>query len=89
MNDSDHTFSLPESSIAPYLTSLQKRVKSEGIRIGSYPMLQKGVYVSLIGLDKKRIRELGEEVAKETQGRVLSDQEIKDRMESKAPQPGE
>jgi hypothetical protein len=32
--------SLPESSIAPYLTELQKRVKEEGIRVGSYPLLQ-------------------------------------------------
>lgn len=34
-------YRLPESSIAPYLTSLQNRVKTEGIRIGSYPVLQK------------------------------------------------
>ena len=32
---------LPESSIAPYLTTLQKRVQPEGIRIGSYPVIQK------------------------------------------------
>lgn len=32
---------LPESSIAPYLTALQKRVQPEGIRIGSYPVIQK------------------------------------------------
>ena len=53
---------MPESNIAPYLTSLQKRVNSEGIRIGSYPLFLKGVYVSLIGRDEKRVRELGEEV---------------------------
>jgi hypothetical protein len=40
---------IPESSIAPYLTALQSRVKEEGIRIGSYPMLHRGVYVSIIG----------------------------------------
>lgn len=54
--------SLPESNIAPYLTALQKRVNSEGVRVGSYPLFLKGVYVSLIGRDEKRVRELGEEV---------------------------
>ncbi|KAF9238130.1 MoaB/Mog domain-containing protein [Melanogaster broomeanus] len=63
---------LPESSIAPYLTTLQKRVNSEGIRIGSYPLLQRGVYVSLIGADRERVRELAEEVEKELQGRIVT-----------------
>ncbi|KAK2463317.1 hypothetical protein APHAL10511_004628 [Amanita phalloides] len=39
----------PESMIAPYLTSLQSRLKARGIQIGSYPVLGKGVFVSLIG----------------------------------------
>jgi molybdopterin-biosynthesis enzyme MoeA-like protein len=30
---------MPESSIAPFLTRLSERVRKEGIRIGSYPML--------------------------------------------------
>ena len=64
-------FSLPESNIAPYLTSLHKRLQSEGIRVGSYPLLQKGVTVSLIGRDEKRVREIGEEVAREVQGEVV------------------
>jgi len=42
---------LPESSIAPYLTQLQARVGAEGIPIGSYLVLRRGVYVSLIGVD--------------------------------------
>ena len=37
--------------IAPYLTSLQSRLKSRGVQIGSYPLLGKGVFVSLIGRD--------------------------------------
>ncbi|KAG8959893.1 hypothetical protein FRC03_007337 [Tulasnella sp. 419] len=62
---------LPESAIAPFLTSLQKRVTDEGIRIGSYPTLRKGVTISLIGRDKQRVLEIGEEVVKEVQGTVI------------------
>jgi len=71
-----HT-SLPESSIAPYLTSLHKRLKSDGIRVGSYPKLRQGVTVSLIGDDETKIREIGEEVARELQGKVVDDSEPK------------
>lgn len=53
---------MPESNIAPYLTTLQKRVYGEGIRVGSYPLLQQGVTVSLIGRNEERLRELGQEV---------------------------
>jgi hypothetical protein len=69
---------LPESSIAPYLTSLQKRVKEEGIRVGSYPVLMKGVCVSLIGRDETRIRELGMEVEENIQGKAVTEQEIRE-----------
>ncbi len=83
---------MPESSIAPYLTKLHERVRKEGIRVGSYPMLFKwvaacgayfrlrltlptllirGVHVSLIGLDEAKIREIGKEVAKELNGKVV------------------
>ena len=41
----------PESMIAPYLTSLQSRLQPRGVQIGSYPLLGKGVFVSLIGRD--------------------------------------
>ncbi|TFY74180.1 hypothetical protein EWM64_g9833 [Hericium alpestre] len=75
---------LPESSIAPYLTSLHNRVKGEGIRIGSYPLLTRGVYVSLIGLDEKRINELSEEVKEELQGRIVTEEEVR---EAKAEKP--
>ena len=76
---------LPESSIAPYLTSLQERVKSEGVRVGSYPLLMKGVYVSLIGLDEKRVRDLSEEVGKEIQGRLVSEEEVREWKADKSP----
>ncbi|KAH9043604.1 putative molybdopterin binding domain-containing protein [Lactarius hengduanensis] len=70
--------SLPESSIAPYLTSLQKRVKEEGVSVGSYPLIRKGVYVSLIGQNEDRIRELGKEVEVNIQGKVVTEQEIRE-----------
>jgi hypothetical protein len=47
----DSIFRRPESLIAPYLTSLQLRLKPHGIQIGSYPILGQGVFVSLIGRD--------------------------------------
>jgi hypothetical protein len=72
-----HTmYSLPESSIAPYLAELQERVKVEGVRVGSYPFFMKGVFVSLIGQNEERVRELGKEVEGQTQGRVLTEQEV-------------
>jgi len=61
----------PESSIAPYLTSLHKRLGPEGIRVGSYPSFERGVTVSLIGRDEERVREIGQEVVKELQGEVI------------------
>ncbi|KAH9990244.1 Molybdopterin binding protein [Russula compacta] len=69
---------LPESSIAPYLTELQNRVKEEGVRVGSYPQFMKGVFVSLIGRNEGRIRELGKEVEERIQGRVVTEQEIRE-----------
>ncbi|WVR08177.1 hypothetical protein IAU60_005223 [Kwoniella sp. DSM 27419] len=65
--------SKPESAIAPFLTELQARVKKEGIRIGSYPYLYSGVHVSLIGHDVDRVKELGQEVVKELEGKVVSE----------------
>ena len=71
-------YSLQESQIAPYLTELQERVKEEGVRVGSYPLPMKGVFVSLIGLDEERVRELGNEVAGRTQGKVVTEQEVRE-----------
>ncbi|KAJ3909632.1 MoaB/Mog domain-containing protein [Lentinula edodes] len=44
----------PESMIAPYLTALHARMKKQkaDIQVGSYPVLGKGVFVSLIGRDR-------------------------------------
>ncbi|KAI0357678.1 Molybdopterin binding protein [Trametes cingulata] len=69
--------SLPESSIAPFLTALQARTKDAGVRVGSYPLLAKGVYVSLIGRDADAVRALAEEVAREVQGRLVSEEEAR------------
>ncbi|KAG8876405.1 hypothetical protein FRB97_004208 [Tulasnella sp. 331] len=62
---------MPESSIAPYLTSLQSRVRAEGVRVGSYPQVQSGVTVSLIGKHKGRVLELGQEVMEKLEGKVV------------------
>ncbi|KAL8284109.1 hypothetical protein RQP46_004858 [Phenoliferia psychrophenolica] len=62
---------LPESSIAPFLTKLQLKVKAEQIRVGSYPKLNAGVDVSLIGKDMDRLKELSEEVIQELKGTLL------------------
>ena len=74
---------MPESSIAPYLTSLHNRVKNDGVRVGSYPLLMKGVYVSLIGRPEARVRELAAEVEKEIQGRLVSEEEVKEAKQLK------
>lgn len=74
--------SLAESSIAPYLTTLQKRVTPEGIRIGSYPLIHRGVYVSLIGANRDRIRQLAEEVENEVQGRIVTEEEAEAKRRS-------
>jgi hypothetical protein len=36
-----------------------------------------GVYVSLIGINRTRVDEIAEEVVKETQGRLVSDEEAR------------
>ena len=73
--DTDNVSSLPESSIAPYLTALQARVKNAGVRVGSYPLLQRGVYVALIGRDEGAVRALCDEVARALEGRVVSEED--------------
>jgi hypothetical protein len=69
--------------IAPYLTSLQARLKPHGIQVGSYPVLSKGAFVSLIGRDlnnngteKIWLADVAREVEKEVGGRVVSEEEI-------------
>ncbi|KAI0696526.1 Molybdopterin binding protein [Cytidiella melzeri] len=70
--------SQPESSIAPFLTELQARTKGDGIRVGSYPLLSHGVYVSLIGQDREAVRAIAEETAKVLEGRLVSDDEARE-----------
>jgi molybdopterin-biosynthesis enzyme MoeA-like protein len=65
--------SQPESSIAPYLDSLQKRLRSEDIQVGSYPRWGGGVSVSLVGRDHLRVREIVEEVERELQGSISAE----------------
>ncbi|KAJ3761426.1 Molybdopterin binding protein, partial [Lentinula raphanica] len=78
----------PESMIAPYLTGLHARLKKQkaDIQVGSYPVLGKGVFVSLIGRDRNMAREpparvwlaqIASEVEKEIDGRIVSDEEVK------------
>ncbi|KAF8897087.1 MoaB/Mog domain-containing protein [Gymnopilus junonius] len=78
----------PESMIAPYLTSLQKRLKPHAIQVGSYPILFKGVFVSLIGRDLQNksedpssegriwLAEVAQEVEREIGGRIVSEEEV-------------
>lgn len=73
----------PESMIAPYLTSLQERLRPNGIQVGSYPVLYKGVFVSLIGRDPDssqgstlRLAEVAHEVEREVGGRICSEEEV-------------
>ncbi|KXN89749.1 hypothetical protein AN958_05289, partial [Leucoagaricus sp. SymC.cos] len=84
-----------ESLIAPYLTSLQVRLKPHGIQVGSYPILGQGVFVSLIGRDlptpssdnngKAQARiwlaEVAKEVETEVGGKVVSEEEVALRKE--------
>jgi hypothetical protein len=74
---------LPESSIAPYLTELQARTKADGIRVGSYPLLSHGVYVSLIGQDREAVKALAGETAKALEGRLVSDEEAREMAKQK------
>jgi hypothetical protein len=74
---------LPESSIAPYLTELQARTKADGIRVGSYPLLSHGVYVSLIGQDREAVKALAAETAKALEGRLVSDEEAREMAKQK------
>lgn len=38
----------------------------------------KGVYISLIGMDRKRVNELCEEVEREVQGKLVSEEEVRE-----------
>ncbi|KAG7451675.1 Molybdopterin binding protein [Guyanagaster necrorhizus] len=81
----------PESMIAPYLTALQARLKSHGIRVGSYPVLGTGVFVSLIGRpvfnSPECITKVVKEVEREIGGKIYNESEVaeKKRQASIAP----
>ncbi|THH31849.1 hypothetical protein EUX98_g2354 [Antrodiella citrinella] len=75
--------SQPESSIAPFLTDLQARTKAQGIRVGSYPLLAAGVYVSLIGRDQTAVRGFAEEVVAKLEGRLVSEEEAREMVREK------
>lgn len=55
----------------------------QGIRVGSYPLLSYGVYVSLIGLDPDAIQTLGDEVASKLNGRLVTDEEAREMVKQK------
>jgi hypothetical protein len=65
----------PESVIAPFLMELQKRLASEGIKVGSYPKWQDGVKVSLLGRNKERLEELVKDVEKGINGKRVSNED--------------
>ena len=73
----------PESSIAPYLTDLQKRHKDDGVRVGSYPLLSRGVYVSLIGRNIEAVKAIAAEVAGALEGRLVTDEEAREMVREK------
>jgi len=75
--------SQPESSIAPFLTDLQARTKSQGIRVGSYPLLARGVYVSLIGRDPAAVQGFAQEVVAKLEGKLVTEEEAREMVREK------
>jgi len=68
-------FSTPmaESAIAEFLTELQNRVESKGVKVGSYPRWgKKHNTVTLVGRDLEFMESLVAEVEKAVQGRRVS-----------------
>ncbi|KAJ7594269.1 MoaB/Mog domain-containing protein [Mycena floridula] len=81
-----------ESMIAPYLTTLQARMKKHGIQVGSYPVVgQAGVFVSLVGRDQHLhqdpqlprtwLAQAAYEVEKELEGRIVTEEEVAKKKE--------
>ncbi|KAJ5279311.1 hypothetical protein N7478_004683 [Penicillium angulare] len=69
---------LPESAVAPYLTTLAQKVESKGVKVGSYPRWgKKRNTVTLVGTDKDLIESLVKEVEAGVQGtRVSKEDEL-------------
>lgn len=68
-------FSTPmaESSVAPYLTELQSKVNSKGVKVGSYPRWGKDHNtVTLVGRDKEFMESLIPEVEKGVDGKLVN-----------------
>ena len=67
-------FSTPmaESSVAPYLTELSKKVEGKGVKVGSYPRWgRKRNVVTLVGTDREYMDTLEDEVAKGVEGKRI------------------
>ncbi|KAK0469184.1 MoaB/Mog domain-containing protein [Desarmillaria tabescens] len=81
----------PESMIAPYLTTLQARLKSCGIRVGSYPVLGIGVFVSLIGRpvfnSPECITNVVKEVEREIGGKIYNEKQVAEKKKEGAISP--
>ena len=61
---------LAESQVADYLTELQEKVDSRGVKVGSYPRWGKSTNtVTLVGKDSAYLDSLVEEVVREVKGR--------------------
>ncbi|KAM7203527.1 putative molybdenum cofactor synthesis domain containing protein [Rhypophila sp. PSN 637] len=64
---------LRESTMAPYLTELQRGVESHGVKVGSYPRMEnKKNTVTLVGKDKEFLDSITPEVVENLQGRVVT-----------------
>lgn len=44
----------------------------------------KGVYISLIGMDRKRVSELCEEIEREVQGKAVTEEEVREAKADKS-----
>jgi molybdopterin-biosynthesis enzyme MoeA-like protein len=77
---------MAESAIAEFLTELQNRVESKGVKVGSYPRWGKEHNtVTLVGRDLEFMESLVAEVEKAVQGRRVS-VEGEDDLESADPE---
>jgi len=64
---------LAESAVAEYLTDLQKKVSSKGIKVGSYPRWGKAWNtVTLVGREPEYMESLVDEVEKGVQGKRVT-----------------
>lgn len=70
---------LPESEVAEYLTDLQRKVESKGVKVGSYPRWGKSRNtVTLVGKDKEFMNSLVAEVEKGVKGKRVQTEDEDD-----------